>query len=96
MFRTAAAILSVAFLATAANAAEVKVSTLDKSPTQVRAAIGDAAFKACKQAYSDDVFAVYERDPCVRDSVADALARANAAPAVATAAPRQASVLASR
>ena len=96
MFRTAAAILSVAFLATAANAAEIKVSTLDKSPTQVRAAVGDAAFKACKQAYADDVFAVYERDSCVRDSVADALAKANAGSAVAANAAHQSAVLASR
>lgn len=95
MFRTAAALLSVAFLATAANAAEVKVSTLDKSPTQVRAAVGDAAFKACKQAYAEDVFAIYERESCVRDSVADALAQTNSAVA-ANAAHKGAPVLASR
>ena len=76
MFRIAA-LAGVALMATAANAAEIKVSTADKSPAEIRAAVSDAAFKACKQAYANDVFAVYERDGCVRDTVVEALAKAN-------------------
>ena len=83
MFRFAAALVGVAFFATAANAAEIKVSTADKSPAEVRAAVSDAAFKACRQAYSGDLFAIYERDGCVRDTVSDALAKANAPTPVA-------------
>ncbi len=94
MFRIAA-LLGVAFMATAANAAEIKVSIADKSPAEIRLAVTDAAYKACKQAYANDVFAVYERDGCVRDSVTEALAKADASRPVANA-ERPQRVLASR
>jgi hypothetical protein len=96
MFRTAAALVGVAFFATAANAADIKVSTVDKSPAQLRAAVSDAAFKACREVYSGDVFAVYERDGCVRDTVSDAMAKVSASTANATNTVRVHAVLASR
>ena len=77
MFRIAV-LAGAALMTTAANAAEIRVSTAGKSPAEIRAAVGDAALKVCKQAYANDVFAVYERDGCVRDTVADALAKADA------------------
>ena len=78
MFRTASVVLGLAFLATATNAAEIKVSTLDKSPAQLRAAVSDAAFKACKQAYSGDALAMYEREACARDAAEAALLKSTA------------------
>lgn len=96
MFRTAAALVGVAFLATAANAAEIKVSTADKSPAQIRAAVSEAAFKACRQAYAGDAFAVYERDGCVRDTLADALAKADVGAATAANTQRAHTLVSSR
>ena len=85
MIRTTVAVLGLAFLATAANAAEISVPTAGRSPTEVRVAITDAAFKACKLAYADDVLAVYKRDSCVRDSVEAALAKTASETAMNTA-----------
>lgn len=96
MFRFAAALVGVAFIATAVNAAEIKVSTTDKSPSEVRAAVSDAAFKACRAAYAGDVLAIYERDGCVRDSVTEALAKANAGVATAANTKAPVAVVASR
>jgi hypothetical protein len=96
MFRFAAALVGVAFVATAANAAEIKVSTADKSPAEIRAAVSDAAFKACRQAYAGDVFAIYERDGCVRDTVSEALAKANTGSAFAANAKARTPVVAAR
>jgi hypothetical protein len=96
MFRTAAAVIGFAFLATAANAAEIKVTTLDKSPAEVRAAITDAAVKACNAAYSGDNLFIYERDACVRNVVADTVAKVELANATAMNAQRPALVAGSR
>lgn len=96
MFRTAAAVIGFAMLATAANAAEIKVATLDKSPAEVRAAITDAADKACKSAYSGDVFFIYERDACVRNVVTDTMAKVDLANSTAMNAQRQTLVAGSR
>lgn len=95
MFRTASVVLGLAFLATATNAAEIKVSTLDKSPAQLRAAVSDAAFKACSRAYSGDVLAIYEREACARDAAEVALTKSTATTNAQNTA-RDGAVLASR
>ncbi|MDR3507871.1 MAG: hypothetical protein P4L64_08250 [Caulobacteraceae bacterium] len=95
MFRTSAIALGLAILAGSANAAEFKVLTADKSPAELRAAVSDAAFKACKAAYAGDVFAVYERDGCVKETVETALTKANLGSETASTAPRGA-VIATR
>lgn len=81
MIRTVATVLAVALLgaaATTANAADYSytVSPAGKSPDQLKAAIVDAAYKVCNDAYANDVFIAYKRETCVRDSVQAALARA--------------------
>lgn len=83
MIRTAAAVLSLALLATSANAAQFTVSTVGKTPAELRVAVTDAAVKACALAYQDDRLAVYKRDDCVRESVEAALAKAEAGPQTA-------------
>ncbi|MDR3513142.1 MAG: hypothetical protein P4L73_16020 [Caulobacteraceae bacterium] len=79
MFRTAATVLAFAVLGAAAtaNAAEVTVPAVGKSPTELRAAVTQAAYKACNQAYEDDVFIAYKREACVRESVDTALGGAS-------------------
>ena len=96
MFRMTSLVLGLALLATSVSAAEIKVSTQNKSVNEVRVAVSDAAFKACKQAYADDLFAVYERDTCVRDSVASALSKADTNEALAKNGLSHSVVLASR
>jgi len=69
--------LGVAMLSGAASAAEYRVDTTGKSPAEVRAAVQDVAFKACKVSYSGDYFADYKRDACVKDTVKETFNRAN-------------------
>lgn len=80
MFRTAATVLALAVLGVAANANAAgysyTVSPVGKSPAEVKAAVTDAAYKACNEAYANDVFIAYKREACVRDSVQAALAKA--------------------
>jgi len=94
MNRLSAIVLGAALLAGAANAAEFKVSTVGKSPTELRAAVSEAAFKACKSAYAGEIFADYERDGCVKSTVKASLARVAADQLAAARAP--ATTLASR
>jgi hypothetical protein len=73
MTRIIATVLGVAFLATSANAADFAVQTAGKSPAEVRAAVVEAARKACASAYGNDYLPVYISKSCVSDTVADAM-----------------------
>lgn len=97
MFRTAATALVLALgVASAANAAQYSVSTDGKSAAEIRAEVTLAANKACTAAYANDVLIAYEREGCVRDTVAAALAKAPQTAMNATGAARDASAIASR
>jgi hypothetical protein len=98
MFRTAAAAVLVLALgaATTASAAQYSVSTAGKSDAQIRAEVTQAANKACTAAYSSDVLIAYEREDCVRDSVAAALSKAPQTAMNAAGSARDASAIASR
>ena len=73
MTRSVALTLSSAFaallMAGAAHAADYKVEAVGKSRAELRLAVSDAAFKACRAVYKGEAFADYERDGCVKDTV---------------------------
>lgn len=98
MFRTAAAAALVLTLgaASTASAAQYAVSTVGKSDAQIRADVTAAANKACSVAYANDVLIAYEREGCVRDTVAAALAKAPQGALAAAGSARDASAIASR
>jgi gamma-glutamyl:cysteine ligase YbdK (ATP-grasp superfamily) len=75
MSRLTTLVLALGLVAGAANAAEIKVSAAGKSPAELRAAVSQAAFSACKTAYNGEVFAYYEREACVTDTVKTVMAK---------------------
>lgn len=76
MYRTTALIIGLTLLAGSASADQYTVTLYGKSPAQVRTEINDAAYKACKAAYYEEIYADYELDSCVADSVEAAQAQA--------------------
>ena len=84
MFRTTAAVLGFALLASAARAAdtvEYKVSLDGKSPAQVHAAIESAAASACDQVYAPSAlrfWALNDLKACRTEAAQAAQAKADA------------------
>ena len=88
---TTAAILGLALIASSAQAHDYKINIADKSPAALQAAIADAAQKACREVYADDVLAVYQMADCEGDAINEANAQLN--PADKTAATTEKSTL---
>lgn len=67
------AVLGLAFMASAANAADIVVSTAGKSPAEVRAAVEKAAHDVCALSRPNDVLSPYTPDTCVSDTIVYAM-----------------------
>jgi hypothetical protein len=72
MIRLVSLVAGFAVLATAAQAQDYTVSIKDKSPREVRAAIGEAASKACRDIYMSDFDPLFDYTDCVSEAVHDA------------------------
>jgi hypothetical protein len=74
-FATLAAVAAVLVAGPAAAAESIHVTTVGKSPAQVKAEIQTAAVKLCNAEVGDSILSYYLQTPCVKATVKAAVAQ---------------------
>ena len=76
-FATLAAVAAILIAGSAAAEESVHVTTVGKSPAEVKAEIQKAAIKVCDAETRDSILSYYMLRPCVKATVKAAVAQSN-------------------